>query len=469
VSDPRKTPATPPEAPSRETFATRLGILATMIGVAVGLGNVWRFPYLVGAFGGSAFVVVYLIAALLIGVPALMAEWALGRHTRRGTLGAFEGAGLPFGRAVGVFFFCVVTAATAYYVNVIGWVGWHALAQADLALSGAGASAPAAPAGRWIQGAWILPPDTGFDPRSLLLQLAFTALVLGGAAAVLLAGVRRGIERVSTVLTPVLFLGLLVLVARAVTLPGAGEGIAWLLDFRPAELTPTVALAGLGQVIFSLALGGTFMVVYGSYLDAEEPLGSNALLTVVGDTSAGLIAGLAIFPAVFALGMEPGSGPGLLFATLPGIFAAIPGGGAVGVLFFVALAGAAFLSAVAAFEVLVAGLTDNTDLSRRAAVAWMVCAVFALSIPPMINMRVFVPWDLTFGSGMQSLGALVAAVTFGWSLDRGTALKELARGSGGATPGWLQRALHLWVRWVIPAAILVVGAWWVAVELFGIG
>lgn len=435
---------------SRETFATRIGILATMIGVAVGLGNVWRFPYLVGAFGGSAFVVAYLAAALLVGVPALMAEWALGRHTRRGTLGAFERAGLPFGRAVGLFFFCVVTAATAYYVNVIGWVVWHALAQV----------------GPWIDGSWILPPDAGFDGRSLLLQLSFTAAVVGAAAAVLLAGVRRGIERASTVLTPVLFLGLLVLVARAVTLPGAGEGIAWLLDFRPAELTPTVVLAGLGQVIFSLALGGTFMVVYGSYLDAEEPLGSNALLTVVGDTSAGLLAGLAIFPAVFALGMEPGSGPGLLFATLPGIFAAIPAGGALGVLFFVALGGAAFLSAVAAFEVLVAGLTDNTGLSRRAAVAWMVCAVFALSIPPMINMRIFVPWDLTFGSGMQSLGALVAAVTFGWALDRGAALEELARGS---TRSRLHRALHLWVRWVIPAAILVVGAWWVAVELLGVG
>ena len=420
-----------------------------MIGVAVGLGNVWRFPYMLGSFGGAAFLLVYLGAALAIGVPALMAEWALGRHTRRGTVGAFERAGLPGGRYAGWFFFAVVTAATAYYVNVIGWVAWHGLVELATPLGGA------------LEGTWILPPEAGVRARSLVLQASCTAVVVGACVLVLRRGLRRGIERASTVITPLLFLGLLVLLARSLTLPGADAGLRWLLDFDPGRLTPSVALAALGQVIFSLALGGTFMVVYGSYLDEDESLGSGAVFTVLGDTAAGLLAALAIMPAVFALGMEPGSGPGLLFATLPEALGRVPWGWAVATVFFAALGGAAFLSAVAAFEVLVAGLTDNTRLSRKAAIGAMAAAVFVLAVPPMVNMRIFVPWDLTFGSGMQTLGALVAALTFGWSLDRGRALRELASGS----PQRLHRVLYIWIRFAIPLAILAVGGWWMAESL----
>lgn len=419
-----------------------------MIGVAVGLGNVWRFPYMTGRYGGAAFVLAYGLAALAIGVPALMAEWALGRRTRRGTVGAFQRAGLPAGRAVGWFFFAVVTAATAYYANVIGWVAWHGVTTA-LGADGAGG--------------WILPPDRGISARALGLQLGATTAVLGLAALVLVRGVRRGVERISTVITPLLFVALLAVAVRSLTLPGSGAGLRWLLAFEPARMTPTVALAGLSQVVFSVALGGTFMVVYGSYLDADHRLGPDALLTVLGDTGAGLLAGLAIFPAVFALGLEPAEGPGLLFATLPDVFAGMPGGRVLGAVFFGALAGVAFLSAIAALEVLVAGLTDNTGLSRKAATLWMTGIVLALAVPPMLNMRVFVPWDLTFGSGMQTLGALVAAVTFGWALDRGAALGELAREGSGPAVAFL----HVWIRWVVPGAILAVGAWWAASQLGG--
>ncbi|HSM04995.1 MAG TPA: sodium-dependent transporter [Longimicrobiales bacterium] len=433
----------------REHFATRLGVVLSMIGVAVGLGNVWRFPYMVGSFGGGAFVLVYLATALLIGVPALMTEWALGRETQRGTVGAFERGGLPFGRAVGWFFFVVVTAATAYYVNVIGWVGWHAVAELST------------PLGRPVDGAWILPPDAGVDARSLLLQAICTTLVVGGCVVILREGLRRGIERASRVITPLLFVGLLVLVARSVTLPGATEGIRWLLRFDAGALTPAVALAALGQVVFSLALGGTFMVVYGSYLEPDHDLGSTALFTVLGDTGAGLLAGLAIVPAVFALGMEPGSGPGLVFATLPEVLGQVRGGWVVGGVFFLALGGAAFMSAVAAFEVLVAGICDNTQVPRERAIWIMASAVLLLSVPPMVNMEIFVPWDLTFGSGMQTLGALVAVVTFGWAFARERALSALASGR----PTALHRALLLWIRFVLPGAILAVGAWWAVTTL----
>lgn len=441
---------------TRETFSSRLALLATMVGVAVGLGNVWRFPYMVGKFGGAAFVLLYLVFALGIGLPALMAEWSLGRHTRRGTVGAFERAGLPGGRALGWLFFGTVTAATAYYTNAIGWVVYHGL------------SGAAGIVGLSMQGGDILPPPSGFQIRPFVLQLVFTGAVLTAAVVVLLRGLRSGIEKASAVLTPLLFLGLLLIIARSVTLPGAGDGLHWfILKFEISDITPGVALAALGQVIFSLALGGTFMVVYGSYLNPEDDLRRTAVWTVAGDTAAGLLAGFAIFPAVMALGMEPGSGPALIFETLPRVFAQIPGGSFFGTVFFLALAGAAFLSGVAALEVLIAGLTDNAGMSRRKATFAVSGLVFLLALPPMTNMKVFVPWDLTFGSGAQTAGVLVAVLAVGWGMGRERFLGELGQGADGPPGRRWPGLLFLWVRWVIPVAILAVGAWWALTEVLG--
>lgn len=450
----------------RETFTSRLGLLAAMIGVAVGLGNVWRFPYMVGRFGGAAFVLLYLVFALLIGVPALMAEWSLGRGTRRGSVGAFERGGLPGGKAVGWFLFAGVTAATGYYCNAIGWVLFHGGGEllrglGALPVATAVPSAIGDPTTSLSPAAAILPPESGFSGAAFLLQLLMTALVILAATTVLLRGVRKGIEGISRIFTPLLFVTLLLLIFRSLTLPGAGAGFQWfILKFRPQDITGAVAMAAMGQVVFSMALGGTFMVVYGSYLDEEASLAGNALATVAGDTTAGLMAGLAIFPAVFALGAEPGSGPALIFSTLPGVFSSFPGGWFFGLLFFLSLGGVAFLSAVAAFEVLVAGLTDNTRLGRRQATVTMATIVLLLAIPPMINMRVFLPWDLAFGSGLQSLGVLISVVTVGWTMNRADVLAQMATGSEGRFPV----ALYLWIRWVIPTAILLVGSWWFATE-----
>ena len=438
--------------PSRETFASRLGMLATMIGVAVGLGNVWRFPYMVGRHGGAAFVLLYLLLAAAVGVPGLMAEWSLGRSTRRGPLGAFEKAGLPGGRLVGWLLFAVVLTALGYYTNAIGWVAYYALGQALI------------PLGRPLDPSAILPPESGFSARSFALQVGFTAALLLAQGAVIRKGLRAGIEKASRVLTPLVFVSLLALLVRSLTLPGAGAGLRWYLAFHPADVTPSVVVAALGQVVFSLALGGTMMVVYGSYLDDGSDLRRDAVLTVVGDTSAGFLAGLAIFPAVFALGLEPGSGPGLLFVTLPRAFAGIPGGWAFGLLFFVGLLGAAFLSGIAAFEVLAAGLGDTLGMPRRRAVPLLLGGCMLLALPPMLNLRIFVPWDLTFGSGGQTFGALLAALTVGWAMRRGVLLEQL----GGDSPGRLDRFLAVWLRWVLPTAILAAGAWWVAADVLGV-
>lgn len=437
--------------PPRELFTSRFAAVITMIGVATGLGNVWRFPYMVGKFGGAAFVLLYVLIVLAIGVPALMAEWALGRHTRRGPLGAFAAGRLPFGRAVGWFFFFIVTAATAYYTAVVGWVLYYAFAQLATPFVA-------------IDAAAILPPNVGFSPTSFVLQLICTGAVILSCAYVLIKGLRAGIEKASMIIMPLLLAILLVLLVRSLTLPGAMAGVRWyILELRWADINAKVAMAALGHAIFSLSLGGTFMLVYGSYLTQREPLLSGAVWTTVGDTASGLLAGLAIIPAVFAFGLEPTSGPGLIFSTLPQVFAAIPLGWVFGFLFFVGLLGAGYLSDVAAFEVLVAGLTDNTRLTRRRAVWIMAAAAFLLAIPPSINNAIFVPWDLTFGSGMQTLGAFMAVITFAWCLDRGTALAELASHGERPVPLWL----FYWIRFGVPAAILAVGVWWLLTSVFG--
>ena len=437
----------------RETFASRFGTLMTLIGVALGLGNIWRFPYMTGKFGGAAFVLFYLAVVVAIGVPALMAEFALGRSTRRGTVGAFALGGFPAGRLVGWFFFAIVIAAAGYYSAVVGWVVYHAVGQL-VALVGVQLDSSA-----------ILPPATGFNATSLGLQLLCTGIVILGCALVMLKGLRAGIERASKVIMPTLVGVLLILMIRSLTLPGAAEGVQWfVLKFRVADLTPAVMVAAIGHAVFSLSLGGTFMVVYGSYLSDGEPLRRTAIGTVAGDTVTSLMAGFAILPAVFALGLEPGQGPGLIFNTLPRVFAAIPLGALFGALFFLGLAGAGYLSNVAAIEVLVAGVTDNTRLSRSRAVWLMATTVFLVSIPPSINNAIFIPWDLTFGSGMQTLGALMAVITVGWCFSRGAALEELSKGDNREIPRWL----YQWIRFGIPLAIGAVGVWWLLTSVLGL-
>jgi NSS family neurotransmitter:Na+ symporter len=429
----------------RETFVSGFGVLMTMIGAAVGLGAVWRFPYMVGRFGGASFVLFYMAVVLFIGIPALMTEWALGRHTGRGPLGAYERGGLPGGRVVGGFLFAVLLVAAGYYGNVVGWVLYHGLSEIARGF------------GLRFDPAVILPPAKGFVAASFLRQLVMTGIVILTCGLVIARGLRKGIERASKWIVPAVFAILLVLIFRSVTLKGAGAGLKWYLgSFRFSNLTPSVMAAAMGMAFFSMSLGGTFMVIYGSYLGKNTRIPKNAVTTSLGASLAGILAGLAIFPAVFSFGLKPTSGPGLIFETLPRVFASMPAGWVFGFLFFIGLFGAAYLSEVAAFEVLVGGLVDNTKLERRRAALIVCVAVWILSVPPMINTRIFLPWDLFFGSGMQVLGSFLAVVTAAWFIRRAELLKELAE--GGSRPFPL--LLYWWIRLAIPAAILLVGVNW---------
>lgn len=439
--------------PKRETFASFFGLLMTMIGVAVGLGAVWRFPYMVGNFGGAAFVLFYMAIVFFVGIPALMAEWTLGRYTRRGTLGSYKKGGFPGGKYVGAFLFFIVFWATGYYSNAVGWVGFHALGEF---LNAFGVN---------LNAAAILPPQEGFNLTSFLLQLMMTAFVIFTCGIVLVKGLRKGIEKASKWIVPTLFTILIILIIRSVTLPGAGEGIKWYIGgFRFTELTPSVMAAALGMAFFSMSLGGTFMVIYGSYLNKKANMPKNAILTGIGASTAGILAGFVIFPAVFSFGLEPDSGPGLIFSTLPKTFDMMPMGWLFGLLFFLGLFGAAYLSAVAAFEVLVGGAVDNSEIDRKKAVFFICGIVYILAIPPMINFKIFLPWDLTFGSGMQALGSLLAVITAAWCIKRSESLKELTEGRTKPFPLFL----YWWIRIVVPTAILFVGINWLLESVFNI-
>lgn len=406
---------------------------------------------MVGKFGGATFVFCYLLAVLFIGIPALMAEWTLGRYTRRGTLGAFEKGRFPGGRYVGMFFFFIVVCATGYYSAILSWVGFYAVGEFANAI------------GITLNATAILPPATGFNTNSLLLQLLMTGIVISTCGVVLVKGLRKGIEKISKFIMPALLVILIILIVRALTLEGASEGVRWYIGgFQFNMIKSATIAAALGQAIFSMSLGGTFMVIYGSYLDNKANIPKNATFTGIGDTVAGLLAGFAIFPAVFALGLEPTSGPDLIFSTLPKTFNLMPVGWLFGLIFFLGLFGAAYLSDIAAFEVLVGGIVDNTKLGRKKATILICTIVFILTIPPIINFKIFVPWDLTFGSGMQTLGALLAVVTAVWCIKRSEFLKEVTKGREKP----FSLFLYWWMRIVIPIAIVFVGGLWILESFF---
>jgi NSS family neurotransmitter:Na+ symporter len=427
---------------ARETFGSRFGSLMVLIGVAVGLANVWRFPYLAGTHGGAAFVLLYIALNFLLGIPAIMAEWTLGRLTRQGPAGAFVTAGMPGGRWIGLLLFFTVFMAMSYYGLIVGQVLFYALHTSF------GLTVGADPAAFYQA---TLGGITSWN-------LAATGVTFLGIAGVVYLGVRRGIESISRVAMPLVFLSLLVVIARSVTLPGAAAGLRFYFFPDFSKLDGPAVLAAMGQVFFSLSLGGTFFLLYGSYLREEENIPVTAVQTAIGDVSAALLAGLAVLPAVFAMGVEPTSGPSLLFITLPGVFGAMPGGVVAGGLFFSAFFVAAFLSAVAGMEVLVDGFRHYFGWGRGRAVAVLVGADMLLALPSMADSD-FLMWnDRLWGSTMQPVGSALTLLALGWYVSRGRTLAEINRGASVPIGSfWI-----FWIRWVTPVSIAVIllYGWW---------
>ena len=419
---------------ARELFKSRITTVLTMVGVAVGLGNVWRFPYMMGQFGGSAFLIVYLVFVVAFALPALTAEWALGRHARRGPLGAFTLAFGPRGKWIGFLLLATVFIANSYYVVIVGNVTYTAMFGL-----GVGFSSDNLPA-----------YQTGLEAGRL--QAAFALVVIGLAMIVLYRGLTKGIERISTLFVPAFGIVVLVLIVNALALPGAVGALRGFLSPDFGALTVTSIFAAMGQAFFSLSLGGTFYLIYGSYLRDEERIPTSAAATAVGDVSAALLAALFIVPATLALGIDLETGPLLIFETLPQMFGVIPAGRWWGGLFLIALWMVAFLSTVAAFQVVVGALTDAARLSRGVAVLIVGGAEALIMLPSALKPEIIGTLDLIFGSGMQVLGSGLTIVALFWGCGYAVASRQIF----GPSPTTGQQRFLWWLRWAVPGALSVV-------------
>lgn len=408
----------------------------TFIGVAVGLGNVWRFPYMTAEFGGGAFLLVYLLVLVLFGIPALMAELTLGRMTRSGPVGAFSTIGMPAGRLVGWALFVTVFMAVSYYTVVVGWVLRYFLISVSARIRTIEASA------------FFDEMLAGFGG-----QFVMTAVVLALVMVVLILGIREGVERISKIGMPLLFLLLLVLIVRSLTLPGAGAGLRFYLLPDFSRIDVGVVTAALGQVFFSLALGGTFLMTYASYLPDHANLKTSAISIGLGETLAAVLAGLVIVPAAVAFGFDLDSGPPLTFITVPSIFARMPGGPLFSTLFFGSLFFAAFLSTVAAFEVLVTTVVDRFGWSRARAALVFCPASLAAGTLAMMSLDYMLTSDLFWGSTMQPVGSALTLLGLGWMVGLGKTLGAVNEGNDGKPVGALW---YYWIKYVVPVGIIVI-------------
>ena len=418
-------------------FSNRLGALLTMVGVAIGLGNFWRFPYMMGQHGGSAFLVLYLVLMVGFAIPALTAEWALGRSTRAGTLGALRAAfGRRLGLSLGALLVIGILIADSYYMVVIGNI-----------LFSAGYSV-------WpgFSAEQLAPFETMLGNGNV--QYAAASLVLIAGLWVINRGLNAGIEAVSRLFVPFFGVVMLYLLVQSLMLEGALGHLAEFLRPDFSRIGVGEWFAALGQACFSLGIGGTFMVIYGSYLPAEQKLSSTAIMTGVFDTAAALMAALFVVPAVLVFGLDLTAGPTLIFQTLPELFSVMPLGRLAGTLFLLALTMMAFLSAVAGLQVCLAAA--QFLLGRRISRGHLLLSlglIEALLMWPSSHSTTLIgQLDLIFGSGMQIFGAMVAVAALAWGLGSRVLTAQILPDGGDIKVFWL----ILWLRWVIPIAFAAI-------------
>ena len=408
-----------------------------MIGISVGLGNVWRFPYMMGEYGGSAFLFVYLIFTIFFAVPAVMAEWSLGRSTRQGPVGAFTAM---FGKRPGLIIGCLllltVLVAESYYIYIISNIGYSTFFST---LNGFDTSTIE------VYNSYLNDPYLQYSICALLLALSYIIIT---------KGLKKGIESVSKLFVPFFLIVMLFLIGFALSLEGTYNNLVSFLKPNFSELQATQIFAALGQSFFSLGLGGTFLVVFGSYLRTDENLVKSSIFVALGDVGAAIMAGLFIVPTVLALNLDMSQGPGLLFATLPELFQRLPYGQIIGSLFLLALFAVTFISSLAAIEVLITGIGDSfaKNLSRRRLALYIIMAISVILIPITIKPSIIGTLDLIFGSGMQVLGSLLALLAVAWGQKRANMLKSIF---GESTKKW-HIFYYYWVKYCLPAVLLSV-------------
>ena len=436
----------------RDSFTSKLGIIAAVAGSAVGLGNIWKFPYITGVYGGGAFVLVYLICIALIGLPIVLSEFIIGRKAQKNAIGSFKKlAPGTLWFVPGLMGLVAAFMILAFYGVVAGWTLEYLFKAITNSFVGKN---PADLEGMF--GGFI---------SQLAKPIFWQIIFMGLTCWIVLAGIKGGIEKASKLLMPVLLVIIIILDIRAVTLPGASEGLAFLFKPDFSKLTGEGMLNALGHAFFSLSLGMGTLITYSSYMSKQENLATTAVQVTIADTGIALLAGIAIFPAVFAFGIEPGAGPGLVFITLPNVFQQMPGGYFFCILFFLLLAVAALTSSISILEVVVAYFVEELKLARRAATIMAASAITIMGIPCSLSMGVwskvkfmdktFFDWlDFIASNVMLPLGGLLIVAFVGWYLGREKTEAEVTN-EGQLKAGYLPLFMFL-AKFVAPVVIAIV-------------
>jgi neurotransmitter:Na+ symporter, NSS family len=436
----------------RENFASRLGVIAAAAGSAIGLGNIWRFPYITGQGGGAAFIVVYLFFIVFIGMSCLLTEFVIGRRAQSDAIGSFLKLAPGKLWVVGGWI-CVITVTLifSYYVVIFGWTLDYVVKSVMNVFAG---KTPE-------QVAMIFQNTTS----AVFLPIVYTFIALAITAFIVLGGIENGIEKSSKILMPVLFLLLIVLLIRALTLPAAGKGIAFLLKPDFSKITGTVILTAMGQAFFTLSLAAGTMITYGSYIKKTEKLGSAIVQICIVNCSVSLLAGFVIFPAAFSFGINPGEGPGLAFVTLPNIFEQMHGGYFFSIIFFLLLAIAALTSAISMLEPLVACIREQVRLTRKQATFISVIVVAIISIPCSLSFGIMGDVKLlgnTFfdicnnltANYTMPIGSMIFAIFVGWVLGSDNVKDELS--NRGVLPVKYFPYYMFAVRFIVPVGVIII-------------
>ncbi len=442
----------------RERFGSRFAVIAAMAGSAVGLGNIWRFPYVLGQYGGAAFILVYIAASLLVALPIFFAESVIGRRSGRDTYGAMQllAPGTAW-KWAGLLTILSPLLILSYYSVVGGWSVEFLFKSLSFSFTEKAATEEVSGYfGKFISSTW----------QPILSHTLFMALVAG----VVLGGVKNGIERFSKVAMPLLFVLILFIVGYSLTLPGSRAGVEYLVKPDFSKLTADAYAAALGQAFFSLSLGVGTVLTYASYVKKEENLVVSGVGTAVSDLLFAMIAAFAVMPAVFAAGIEPGSGPGLVFQTLPYIFntmsQAMPITSAlVSIAFFLTILAAALTSAISMLEVGVAYLVDEKGMERRKATlllalgTWLLGIFCSLSFGPLahvklLGLNIFDFLDALCSNWLLPLGGLLFTLFVGWWMSKADVRDELT--NGGSRNVRLFGLVYFLMRYLAPVGILVV-------------
>lgn len=409
----------------RESWASRAGFILAATGSAIGLGNIWRFPYITAESGGAAFLAVYLLAVIVIGIPAMLVEFTVGRGGKRNVVDVYERIGHGKWKFVGFLGLFTGFWLLSYYSVVGGWVFRYIVGS--------------------VTGAYFGDPSAYFGAISTGVDaIAFHLLFMALTVVIVAYGIERGIELATKVMVPAIVLLMIVLAIWASTLPGSAGGYQFYLTPDLNTLTTnfwSILPDAVGQALFSLSLGMGVMITYSSYVARDESLWGDSVSIVFLNTFIGVLAGFVVFPLLFAQNVDPGSpGPGAIFVSMANAFAELPAGQLLGAIFFGVVGIAALSSAISLLEVVVAYFVDNTGYSRPVIAAGAGTAMFLIGVPSAIDTAILGQFDAIAANLLLPLGAFLITLFVGWVYAE-SAVAELSKGTGeGYNPldlGWL--------------------------------